>query len=213
MPTRGWDWTALQDAALRVQRDIERGLLAADQDRQGYETIYEEQIANLKDRIKDLELDLLTARESAAAERDRAAADLPAGLIQEVYEGEMIDRLRAAAQLSLASADSKGLDARSRAVLEAFLTGCPASSAADDLIAEVRRATKDGPKMAAQLERLLSRHGYVAKSDNKHLRLEAAPGFAGLDTLTIPKTPGEYRGLKNQCSDILNAFGLSSRGQ
>lgn len=213
MPATGWDWTALQDASLRQQRDRERGLLAENAERQGYEALYEEQITNLKDRIAELEGDLQMARASASAQQDRAAADLPMGLIQEIYAGELVDRLRMAAERTLSDAERDGLDRRSIAVLQAFLAAYPQAQARADLIADVGRATRDPARLAAQVERLLLRHGYVGKSNNKHVRLEAAPGFAGLASLTIPKTPGEYRGLKNQCGDILNALGLSSRGQ
>jgi hypothetical protein len=38
--------------------------------------------------------------------------------------------------------------------------------------------------------------------------LEAKPGFEGLGTITVPKTPSEIRGLKNLRKQIEGKLGL-----
>lgn len=212
MPASGWDWTVLQDAALREQRARERGLLADEAIYSNEIDNLEGQVANLNDRIAQLESDLALAREVAA--EDRAAVSVvQVGQVLEIYEGELIDRLRAAAELALSSADRVGLDKRSSAVLRAFLSAYPQSQARADLAEEVGRATRAGAKMAQQVEKLLSRHGYVWKSNNGHARLEAKPGYDGLLSLTLSSSPSDHRTPDNLRKQILNALGLSSRGQ
>jgi hypothetical protein len=61
--------------------------------------------------------------------------------------------------------------------------------------------------------RVLERHGYARKSDNKHLRLVPLDSNVGLDTVTVMKTPSEYRGLKNLRKQIEAAIGLNALGK
>lgn len=55
MPTLGWDWTELQEQALRAQRTREKGRLSAAES----ERLYQEEIGNLQDRIRELEQQLV----------------------------------------------------------------------------------------------------------------------------------------------------------
>ena len=61
--------------------------------------------------------------------------------------------------------------------------------------------------MTTELTELLARHGYHEKSDNKHVRLEA--DLAGLDTITVSKTPSDDRGLKNLRKQVERTLGLT----
>jgi hypothetical protein len=68
--------------------------------------------------------------------------------------------------------------------------------------------TRDSRRAADAITTLLTRHGYQQKSDNKHLRLEAKDSFAGLEALTLAKTPSDTRALKNMKAQIIRALGI-----
>jgi hypothetical protein len=79
----------------------------------------------------------------------------------------------------------------------------------NELKQDLDRVTKDRRRVATELTSLLRRHGYSEKSDNKHIRLEAAEEFDGLDAITLPKTPSERRGLRNLRTQIERALGIN----
>lgn len=208
MPALGWDWTELQEQALRAQRERDRSRLSA----ADIEKLYLEEIGNLQDRIAQLEQQLSSHRISDAAGTDEgefSVGNLARVLGPEVYSGEISDRLRFAAKTTLSVSDQIGLDARSKVILRRFVDRLPASLALSELMGDLARATKDPKRVAGELTSLLSRHGYREKSDNKHIRLEATDGYGGLDAITLPKTPSESRGLKNLCKQIERTLGIN----
>lgn len=208
MPALGWEWTELQEQALRAQREREKNQLRDDE----VEKLYQEEIENLRERVKQLELQSASLSVAALVDEDEKDLSLQAataGRMPEIYAGEMSDRLRMAARETLANGDRIGLDARSRAVLKAFDDKIPPSPALDELLADLERASKDPKRIARELTSLLSRHGYREKADNKHIRLEAREGYDGLGAITLPKTPSESRGLKNLRKQIEGTLGLT----
>ncbi|WP_417686396.1 hypothetical protein [Roseibium sp.] len=208
MPATGWDWTELQEQALRRQRERDRNRLTAEEK----EELYTQEIINLQDRVKQLE-DLIQARPVDTQEyqddNDLFSETFVKLVGPEIYPGEFSDRLRAAVTIASEYADQIGLDTRSKAVLTQILHKLPLSPALSELREDLRRATKDPKRLAAELTALLSRHGYIEKSDNKHIRLKSQDGFIGLEPITLPKTPSDNRGLKNQRKQIERILGIA----
>lgn len=207
MPAEGWDWTELQEQALRRQRERDRNRLSTSQT----EELYEEEIANLRDRIKQLEGQLSAQPSVEVTEVDEGL--LPDFIVNklgpELYPGEFSDRFRLAAKECTARVDQIGLDRRSKAVFDAIVGQLPLSPALSELLEDLKRATKDPKRVASELTTLLLRHGYHQKADNKHIRLEARPGYAGLEAITLPKTPSDHRGLMNLRKQVERTLGVT----
>ena len=130
----------------------------------------------------------------------------------EVYSGEISDRLRFAAKTTLSAAEQIGLDPRTKAILQRVVDRLPESPALAELSQDLARATKDPKRVVSELTALLARHGYSEKADNKHIRLEANKDYDGLDSITLPKTPSENRGLKNLRKQIERTLGITKLG-
>jgi hypothetical protein len=208
VPARGWDWTELQEQALRVQRERDRGKISTEE----VEKLYDEEIASLRERIKELQ-DQLSTRPTAADGVDDNTLPVEAiykRIGPEIYTGELLDRLHLAAKLTLRNSEQIGLDERTKFVLGEVSNKLPWSPELDHLEDGLRRATKDPKRIAQEVSALLAKHGYRKKSDNKHVRLEANEGFGGLESITLPKTPSDNRGLANQRSQIERTLGLTS---
>lgn len=207
MPSFGWDWTELQEQALRAQRWNEKSRLTAAESEQ----LYLEEIENLQDRIRQLEQSLLTRPDDSVGtdEGEFSTENFIIRIGPEIYIGEISDRLRLAARTTLAVADQIGLDSRSKVILQRVLERLPFSPALAELSQDLARATKDPKRVASELTSLLTRHGYSEKSDNKHIRMEAEQLFEGLDAITIPKTPSDHRGLKNLRKQIERTLGIT----
>lgn len=208
MPAYGWDWTEIQEQALHAQRQREKSRLSSEES----EELYLEEIHNLQDKTRQLEEQLnLLLDEKISSEKDQDPwdDDLSQKLGPEIYIGEVYDRLRLAAKISLEVADRFGLDDRSKVILGRMLSCVPASKHKEKLSEALGRAVKDPKKLAKEIEKVLTRHGYVPKSDNGHPRLEALPDYEGLATITTAKTPSDYRGMKNLQKQIENILGLT----
>jgi hypothetical protein len=207
MPAEGWDWTELQEQALRWQRQRDRNRLSA----KDAEELFQAEIDNLQDRIGQLEAQLAARAldESTEVEDGSFASALVKAIGPEIYPGEISDRLRLAAKDCAARADQIGLDRRSKVVFDAVVAHLPLSPALSELLEDLKRATKDSKRLASALTALLIRHGYREKSDNKHIRLEARNGYDGLETITLPVTPSDSRGLTNVRKQIERTLGIA----
>lgn len=207
MPAEGWDWTELQEQALRLQRERDRNRLST----QETENLYQQEIINLQERISQLEAQLAARAPEDAIQNDDAL--LPTSLTDrigpQIYNGEISDRIRWSAKECLTRADQIGLDNRSKAILGAIVSNLPSSPGLAEFREDLKRATKDSARLAEQLTSLLIRHGYQKKSDKKHIKLEAKAEFAGLENITISKTPSDYRGLENMRKDIEKILGIT----
>jgi len=210
MPSFGWDWTELQEQALRAQREREKDSLTEEE----WNQLHKDEIDNLQEKVRELERQL-SARPTASLGTDEAEFSTD-NLVQrigpEVYSGEISDRLRVAAKSTLSVADQIGLDKRSAVILQRVIERLPVSPALAELKQDLARATKDPRRVASELTSLLARYGYRKKSDNKHIRLEADKAYDGLDAITIPKTPSENRGLKNLRKQIEGTLGITKLG-
>ena len=209
MPVDGWDWTELQEQALRRQRERDRNRLSA----QESEQLYLEEIENLQDRIDQLE-ELLAARPVNDSPYRDDAKLLPEALINrigpELYPDEFSDRLRLAVTLACSNADQTNLDRRSKAILDRILENLPLSPALSELLEDLKRATKSPKRLSSEVKRLLLRHGYRIKSEKRHVRLEATDEYVGLMSVTIPKSPSDKRSLINSRKQIEKALGIAN---
>ena len=210
MPAFGWDWTELQEQALRAQREREKDSLTEEE----WNQLHQEQIDNLQDKIRQLEQQLSVGPVVSVGTDDAefSTDNLVHRVGPEVYAGEIFDRLRFAAKTTLSVADQIGLDPRSKAILQRVVDRLPVSPALAELSQDLVRATKDPKRVASELSSLLGRHGYSEKADNKHIRLEANKGYDGLEAITLPKTPSENRGLKNLRKQIERTLGITKLG-
>lgn len=208
MPSKGWDWTELQEQALRRQRERDKSRLSAHDN----ETLYLEEIENLKDKINQLneKISFLMAAEGHQDDEDGfLKSDFVNIIGKEIYPGEFSDRLRMAAKTTCDVAEQVGLDRRSQFVLKKFFDSLMPSHALRELLEDIGRATKDSKRMATELVSVLGRYGYVKKSENNHIRLEAKDHYPGLDALTVPKTPSEIRGLQNMRKQVERTLGIT----
>lgn len=209
MPSAGWDWTDFQEQALKSQRAAFRGSLSQVDADQLLED-FVKQLDDLKEENGQLK-EQLTSRatiEISGVESEFAADDLLQNVGKELYPGEVLDRIRLAAQTAIEVAEANGIDERSIAIWERIVQRVPRSPALDELLLNLSRATKDPKRLASEVVGLLQRHGYQGKSDNKHIRLEPQTGFVGLQNITLPKTPSESRGLKNLRKQIERTLGI-----
>lgn len=209
MPSLGWDWAELQEHVLRNQRAALRGSLS-EHDADELLDHFTQQLTDLQEENRQLtaQLNSQVVNEFVEKERNSAAPDIFGNLGNEIYSGEIADRIRLAAQTALSVAEPNGIDARTVAVWKRIVERVPRSPALDQLLADLARATKDSKRMADELTALLQSHGYHSKSDNKHIRLEPDKGYEGLQNITLPKTPSESRGLKNQRKQIERTLGI-----
>lgn len=208
MPSVGWDWTELQEHALRNQRAALRGSLSQTDSEQLFDD-YSKQLGEQQDEIRRLK-EQLGSQAVTDIEREElgSSVDILRRVGKEIYEGEVVDRIRLAVQLALLTAEVNGIDDRTVAMWKRIIGRVPRSPALDELLADLSRATKDPKRMANELTALLCHHGYRSKSDNKHIRLEPDNGYEGLQNITIPKTPSEFRGLTNQRKQIERTLGI-----
>lgn len=208
MPAEGWDWTELQEQALRKQRERDRNRLSPGENEQ----LYQQEIENLCDQIEQLREQIYSPPEIEATYRGSGGMLLGPQIAEpgpEIHLGEFSDRLRLACAEVCRWGDQIGLDRRSKALLEVVVAKLRASPELSALREDLKRATRDPKRVASQVTELPLRHGYREKSDNKHIRLEAREDFLGLDTITVPKTPSDSRGLENLRKQIERTLGLS----
>lgn len=211
MPTAGWDWTELQEHALRQQRATLKGALSEADADQLFDD-FAQQLSDLQEenrRLKD-QLNTQSVTDLTKLESSLTTPEFFQSLGKEIYPGEIVDRIRYAIAIAASVSEAKGIDHRTTAIWDRIIDRVPRSPALDELLADLSRATKDPKRVASDLSSLLVRHGYYIKSDNKHTKLEPMQDFVGLGTLTVPKTPSEINGLKNLCKQIERTLGIGN---
>lgn len=204
----GWDWVDLQEAIIRDQRNRDRNRLSSDE----IEKLYQDElvakdtrIADLQQQINDLQLQLGEAWSRPSGSTGGGEGALFDRLGPEIYPGEHLDRLRAALSFCVEKGVDQGWDRRSLAVFGRGLEILGASGALEELREDLKRATRSQP---GDVVKLLARHGYQKKSDNRHIRLEAMAGYVGMEPVTISKTPSDHRASDNLRTQIERALGL-----
>jgi hypothetical protein len=209
MPSVGWDWTDLQEHVLRSQRASLRSSLSQ-RDADQLVDDFSSQLSEQQDEIRRLKKQISSQAVTDIEKEElvSSADDIFRRLGKEIYEGEIVDRIRLATSSALSAAEANGIDTRTASVWKLIVERMPRSAGLDELLADLGRATKDPKRMADELTALLCRHGYRSKSDNKHIRLEPDDGYEGLQNITISKTPSDPRGLMNQRKQIERTLGI-----
>jgi hypothetical protein len=210
LPGLGWDWTELQEQVLRRQREKTRGLLSA----RDFEALYIDEIANLKDRINELENSIKSKEEdlSRLGLKSTQLNDTVCAFQnseKELYPGETFDRMRLAAHLCLEVAEKIGLDARSSFVFQSFIEKIPASNELSELSSDLDRAASNGKRANKEIIKILERVGYRESSEKNHIKLEPNINMGGLTSITMSKTPSDHRSTLNLKSQIKNTLGIS----
>ncbi len=202
----GWDWLDLQEAAIRQQRHRDRSRLSFDET----EKLWQEELASKEERIADLERQLASQRQAAAepAVSGRLPEPLLSALGRELYDGEFIDRLRAALRDIVTLGADRGWDRRSLALFAIALEKMPASAGLARLREDLDRATRDVKKLANNLPPFLEKLGYLRRSDRTHIRMTPDPDLIGAESMTVPNSASDHRAGENQKSDTLAALGL-----
>lgn len=203
----GWDWGQLQEAYARQIRLRDRARVSAED----MEKLWQAEIDAKTTRITELEEQLKVYHATPAPVSVDGILDdqFVMALGPEIYPAEMSDRVLAAIAYIVGKADMIGLDARTTALFEAILKKAEPSGRSKALSDALTRASKAANRMSKDIVKILLKHGYIEKSDNKHIRLEAAPVYLGLNSITLPKTPSVARGVQNMVSDIEKCFGLA----
>lgn len=200
------DWVQLQEKHLRALRERQRNEVSSEE----YSILMEAEIEAKDELIIRLQEELSAAREAQPVAASEGILDdaFVSGIGPELFEGEFSDRVRLALVESVRNERNNGLDKRSLAVYQAMLQLSEFSGRASALENEIGAACKDAKRISRELPSVLQKLGYERKSEKKHIRMEAREEIIGLESVTIPKTPGERRGLKNQKSQISNTLGL-----
>lgn len=211
VPMVGWEWTDLNERALREQAK----LVTKSANNVAIDEIFDEmahQIEELNDQKNALEVELIRSKSerlAATAEFGASSVLIASGEVSELYDGELNDRIRLAVSIALDMAESRGLDNRTRSVFKKILSIVPVSPGLLELNEAIGRATRDPKRVTDEVCDLLESHGYMRKSENKHVKLEPIDGFEGLESITLSKTPSEYRGLKNIAAQVRRSLGLN----
>lgn len=209
MPACGWDWPDLQEQIIRAQRQRDRKRLSPEDEKK----LYLDEIDTLNEKIAQLTSDLAQTRKSQTemdVRSDKAqGADLAGLLGPEVYDGEIVDRLRYAAGTMLQQADTLGVDARSLEIFRRFCLRVPLSPGYTELRGDLKRATRDAKRIGTDLPDLLERHGYRRKNDKTHITMERCEGYEGLAPVTVSKTPSDHRAPDNHRRQAEGGLGLT----
>ena len=208
LPSKGWDWTELQEQALRRQRERDRNSLSVRET----EELYEQEIDTLKERIKELEIANAAISTSTVRNSDYKSQwdqDSFSMSIPEIYTGEISDRIQFLIDCGLQQAEALGIDERTIAVAKTLLQHNSKSAELKELREQLGKVITNPKRYSKDVVKLLEKYGYSKKAEKTHVRLEPDPNLEGVSTLTIVKTPSDHRSLKNQRSHIENGLGIS----
>ena len=213
MPARGWDWSELQEASLRSRRSAVGNELEFKE----LEAIYLEEIEGLKEQISEqrFQIDeqntLISENERILTELDdEPLRSLQARVGTQLYSGEIADRLRLAAKVAIQNSDRAGIDDHTAHVLNVFAEDMERSRQGQSFVEQLKSSMSSNDNLINALIPFLENHGFTKKSENKHIRLEPAKDLSGIGSITISKTPSDFRAHKNMRSQVFKILGLRS---
>lgn len=211
MPATGWDWSSLQEFALRQHRETH----AQDSDFAEFEKIYLDEIKALNEQNESLRETIISLNSSLKVDQldpslsERRFDEIKCLIGEEIYDGEIIDRLRFAAKIALNSKDREGIDDRSIGIYSSITEGTTVTRGLTAFLGDLKRATADNKNLHIKISALMARHGFEETTQNKHAKLTPRNGMIGLGPITVPLTSSDHRAGQNQRSQIINLLGLS----
>lgn len=210
MPAAGWDWSELQEFALRQRRTESN----EESDFEELENIYKEEIDALREQISDSKstIENLNSRISEN-KKIEDSSEIHLDTIKEyiggeIYNGEILDRFRLASKIALIHADREGLDSRTIATLGATIKILSKSKGLGIFLDNLKRSTTDVRNLHERISSLLEDHGFDDSTTNKHAKMIPRAGMVGLGPITVPLSASDHRAAKNMRSQIINELGL-----
>ncbi|GBQ20294.1 hypothetical protein AA0472_0095 [Acetobacter estunensis NRIC 0472] len=203
LPSEGWDWADLQECVLRSRMQS---------DDINEKVFYEEEIKTLREKILQLEDEKRSNSNEYIQERKNEVHEkiFPFQNIQELYDGEIIDRLKYISDICKSDNAISDLDSRSRYIFSRISAYKGKSKGLKKILDEIKNSTSDNENLSVRVSDFLLRHGYIKKSNKNHIVMEADEDYGGLMNITIPKTPSDYRAGMNLNGQIQKALGLSN---
>ena len=127
------------------------------------------------------------------------------GEVGELYEGELLDRLRNA----IASSSNAGfaVSDRDRAVMDALLKFLDVSAYSARLI-DALKSGSDNDRTDSVFSEVLSALGFSRSEQGSHIKYQAPEGLTGIENIIIAKTPSDYKAGENSVSNAKKALGL-----
>jgi len=198
----GWDWQDIQTKQAETLRSKLESVETEVADK--LDRIYRERIETLRERVEELESkvkDMSVKNDgdsfSALATKFNVDNDF-------IYDGELEERL--AHCLHIASNNTKG---RSKLIADFILGEIITENRASRLVDQIKNASKDTTAMPKRLGALLKGIGYISRTDGKHTVYKPSDRMRGINQLTVPTTPSEYRSGPNTGAQAIKALGLN----
>lgn len=206
-PEFGLEWQDLQSEYARLRR-----VKAPRQEDRAYIDLLETEVATLKETIQNLKEQIETLSRASVVDRNdngMLSGDIPEQIGQQLYEGEISDRVRAALKLC-AEHPSFELHQRTREILMRIIQVTEFSGHGARLVQDLKRAAKQDRRATGELAEILSRLGFFLSEDGKHIKATPTPDLFGIGVITLAKTPGDWRSAANAASQIIGELGLAS---
>lgn len=160
------------------------------------------EIGNLRSEIEGLRARLAAGISHSAL--SQKISELR-GTVGELYEGEILDRLRNA--VAYASNQGFSVGARDRAVMDALLPLMNASGFSG-LLLDAIKAASDNDRTDAVFKAQLAPLGFSRREQGSHIKYSPPIGVVAIDSITIAKTPSDHRAGDNSVQAARRALGL-----
>lgn len=215
MPSSGWEWAELQEASLKAKRTT-----ASEQTEfKELEKIYLEEIGGHLETIKeqretiaDLNKAISSFENAQSKSLDSPITMLTNLIGDELYQGELSDRLRYAAKIALLNTNTNPLDKRTVEFLKIFDNKVGGSPDGPAFVDQLKDCTSSNDKILPSLIPFLEARGFKKTSEKRNIKMEPSNKLLGLDPIILPKTPSDHRAAKNLRSQLMKELGLRNLG-
>lgn len=201
----GADWQTLQE----IQTEVARNQVTSTKDAavDEYLKAFDQENKELKELVELLSFELNELKMHAASSLTGGAdGTLSTGSVPELYPGEVKDRLRVAVEAALSG--SKVTSERTVYLLKTLLGLFPFTGGAKSLIEQIKAAGRDSTEMPSRMGYLLTSLGFSRRVEGKHTVYSPPSELGGLGSVTISKTPGDYRSGMNMAADVTKSLAL-----
>ncbi len=208
----GKEWSDLQQDLIKSARQR----LQEQQRGEDDETGLDEWIDSFEEEIREKDGQLSKLRSENFKLQAQLAASLAEsvlsqiigevrGEVGELYEGELLDRIRNA----VAASGTKGfaVSSRDRAVMDAILARIQLSAFSTKILDSLKPAS-DPTQVDQTLKVVLAPLGFERSEQGKHIKFSPPYELKGIGGTTIAKTAGDHRSGDNAIRDVKAALGL-----